>query len=165
MSGVSSIPLEPSPDCALRSNRQFHEPKSAGIMRMPPLRICLRQACHIRNGRRGAVLCNNRPDFSRQRPNNRQQSTCTALRDCRVTSAGNGVDDPDTGVPGQSRFQGGEDDLRETVPAAPAGLGINGEMRYTAAASLPQRPKPFRFCEEKLRRPNRWPWTETGILS
>jgi hypothetical protein len=32
--------------------------------------------------------------------------TSTAPRDCRVTGAGNGVDDSDTGVPGQSRFQG-----------------------------------------------------------
>src|SRR6202165_1710860 len=78
----------------------------------------LGHACHIRGCRNPAVLCHSGliPPANAQTIGS--SYTSTAPKDCRVTSAGNGVDDSTIRVcPGKAGLKVlvSEDDLRETV--------------------------------------------------
>src|SRR6202048_1121388 len=111
MSGVSRNRLEPSPDCERRRCLRVPQRKKAGMMRL---------GMHVISGVAATPLFCAIPGLIP--PANAQtigsSYTSTAPKDCRVSSAGNGVDDSTIRVcPGKAGLKVlvSEDDLRETV--------------------------------------------------
>src|ERR1700694_5357026 len=131
MSGVSRNAVEPCLDCERRRCLRVPQRKKAGMMRL---------GMHVISGVAATQLFCAIPGLIP--PANAQtigsSYTSTAPKDCRVSSAGNGVDDSTIRVcPGKAGLKVlvSADDLRETVsvgrnsaaavtePAAQAGFG------------------------------------------
>jgi hypothetical protein len=86
--------------------------------------------CHNRGHHADTVCRQRRHGLAIECRNNRQQLHSTAPKDCRVKSAGNGVDDSTTRVcPGKNGLIVliAEDDLRETVSVGRNRLGASRE--------------------------------------
>src|ERR1700704_6311017 len=130
MSGVSRIALEPSPAC--RRHRRSGVPYQGHQMKRVPSLVTFGLASLALIASTAALIVQSSAQTIGS------SYTSTAPKDCRVTSAGNGVDDSTIRVcPGKAGYVVliSEDDLRETVsvgrnraaaarePAAQAGFG------------------------------------------
>src|SRR6202048_1771135 len=155
MSGVSRNRLEPSPDCERRECLRVPQRKKAGMMRLGMHVISRVAATPLFCAILGLIPPANAQTIG-------SSYTSTAPKDCRVTSAGNGVDDSTIRVcPGKAGLKVlvSEDDLRDTVsdsrrrvaaakePAAQAGFGpfnstaTTVEWRALGGETLPGIPR------------------------
>src|ERR1700680_2436179 len=115
MSGVSRNRLEPSPDCGRRRCLRVPQRKKAGMMRLGMDVISGVAATPLFCAIPGLIPPANAQTIG-------SSYTSTAPNDCRVTSAGNGVDDSTIRIcPGKAGLKVlvSEDHLRVTVSCGP----------------------------------------------